>query len=233
MRAFHGRLLALAVVLPGCASGQQVRYVYQDHDFGVIGMPENSNRWPTRYQRQAEKMMKAHFPEGHEIVRAEEVVEGTRTLTVQGTNTAEVLPALPAALLSAGRIGRSSCRSQADRLKLKECRIVYRRVGHSAGPELYAPLPTLTPTRYVDPNDAEHHKAKDVDKKENPDESGEPPLNPAVKDEAGGSVHEPPGRAGTGLETPAQRSRLRRHGAGEGPPQPRLGTPMEEAGRAT
>lgn len=160
MRSFHGRLAALATLAalgPGCATSQPVRYVYQDHEFGVIGMPENSNRWPTHYRRRAEVMMKTHFPEGHEIVRAEEVVEGTRTLTVQGTNTAEVLPALPTALLSVGRLRRSSSRSQADRLKLKECRIIYRRVGPPDEPGVYAPVATLTPTRYRDPNESEPH----------------------------------------------------------------------------
>lgn len=184
MRSIHGCLFALSVMaaLSGCAATRQVRYVYQDRDFGVIGMPENSNRWPTHYRRQAEKLMTAHFPVGHEIVRAEEVVEGTRTLTVQGTNTAEVLPALPTALLSVGRLGRSSTRSQADRLKLKECRIVYRRVGQQTGPDIYAGLSTLTPTRYLDPNDAERHKLADTGENAKAGENeGEPPLDSRIK----------------------------------------------------
>ena len=184
MRTVHGRLLSASVLVmlfSGCAATRQVRYVYQDRDFGVIGMPENSDQWPTRYRRQAERMMRAHFPEGHEIVRAEEVVEGTRTLTVQGINSAEVLPALPAALLPVGRLGRTSTRSQADKRALRECRIVYRRVGRSEGPACYAPLATLTPTRYADPNAAERHPeraaaeavAKD---KESADTKPEPAL---------------------------------------------------------
>lgn len=184
MRSFHGRLFALSALLAlsGCAATRQVRYVYQDRDFGVIGMPENSDRWPTHYRRHAEDLMKAHFPGGHEIVRAEEVVEGTRTLTVQGTNTAEVLPSLPTALLSFGRLGRSSTRSQADRLKLKECRIVYRRSGNQEGPAIYSPLATLTPTRYVDPNDVEHNKPHEPEEKERVAEHDrEPALDAGVK----------------------------------------------------
>ena len=68
--------LFLAAALSGCAHNQDVRYVYQDSDFGVVGMPENTNCWPTHYRRRGEKLMAAHFPEGHEIVRAEEVIEG-------------------------------------------------------------------------------------------------------------------------------------------------------------
>ena len=75
---FHFALLA--AFSSGCATTQSVRYVYQDKNFGVIGMPENTNRWPTYYHRKAEKMMAEHFPEGFEIVRAEEVTEGSRTL---------------------------------------------------------------------------------------------------------------------------------------------------------
>lgn len=181
MRTVHGRLFAISMLLAlasGCAATRQVRYVYQDGEFGVIGMPENSDRWPTHYRRQAERMMKDHFPDGHEIVRAEEVVEGTRTLTVQGTSTAGVLPVLPATVL---QLGRSSCRSQADKMTLKECRIVYRRAGRAVGPVVYAPTATLKPTRYVDPNDPEHRPAHVADaaggEKTKSDDKPEPALN--------------------------------------------------------
>ena len=96
MRRIVGLLAVLSwsFVSIGCATSEGVRYVYQDGDFGVIGMPENSDRWPTHYRRQAEKLMDAHFPEGHEIVRAEEVVEGERTVKLEDSNTAEVAPQL-------------------------------------------------------------------------------------------------------------------------------------------
>jgi hypothetical protein len=122
-------------------------------------MPENSDRWPTHYRRRADKLMDAHFPEGHEIVRAEEVVEGERTLKVEGSNTAEVTPQLPAALLNVARIGHSESHSQADTLKLKECRIIYRRAGTPEKPPGYAAAAELNPTRYIDPNDVERRKA--------------------------------------------------------------------------
>ena len=101
MRRSCGWLLAalsLAPISGGCATSEGVRYVYQDGDFGVVGMPENSDAWPTHYRRRAEKLMEAHFPEGHEIVRAEEVVEGERTLKLEGSNSAELAPQLPAGL---------------------------------------------------------------------------------------------------------------------------------------
>ena len=68
----------LAAITSGCATTQSVRYVYQDRNFGVIGMPENTNHWPTYYHHKAEKLMGEHFPEGYEVVRAEEVTEGSR-----------------------------------------------------------------------------------------------------------------------------------------------------------
>jgi hypothetical protein len=150
--------LALASA-PGCATTQGVRYVYQDGQFGVVGIPENTDRWPTHYRRQAEQLMAAHFPEGHEIVRAEEVVEGSRTLTLKGTNTLELTPQLPPDLFKVGTLGRSASRSQADSLKIKECRIVYRRSPHPAPEAEFSDLATLTPTRYVDPNAPDQRKA--------------------------------------------------------------------------
>jgi hypothetical protein len=146
--------LGLALLATGCAAPGQARYVYQDGQFGVVGIPENSSRWPTYYRAQAEAMMQKHFPEGFEIVRAEEVVEGSRTLTVNGTSTAAVEAEGPIALVKVGKIGRSASRTQADSLKIKECRIVYRKKGCTdAEPELgFAHSPTLTPEPYLDPN---------------------------------------------------------------------------------
>jgi hypothetical protein len=158
MRSILGLIVAAPIIasFTGCAATHQVRYVYQDGEFGVVGMPENTDRWPTRYRHQAENLMVAHFPEGHEIVRAEEVVKGSRTLTVQGTNSAELTPHLPAATLIVGKLGRSATRSQADNVKIEECRIVYRKASRPGSPSTYAPLATLTPTKYVNPNDSEH-----------------------------------------------------------------------------
>ena len=107
-----------------------MRYVYQDRDFGVIGMPENTNRWPTYFHRKAEKMMGEHFPEGYEIVRAEEVTEGSRTLKIEGSKTAEIILKFRQKLKIA-KFGRTTSRSQADVVKIKECRIIYRRADHS------------------------------------------------------------------------------------------------------
>ena len=77
--------LLFLVAFSGCSQTGAVRYVYQDRDFGVIGMPENTDCWPTFYRTQGEKLMADHFKEGHEIVRAEEVIEGERTLKVEGS----------------------------------------------------------------------------------------------------------------------------------------------------
>jgi hypothetical protein len=179
---YLGSILTAILLSPGCATTQGVRYVYQDRDFGVIGMPENTDDWPTHYRRQAEKLMQEHFPEGFEIVRAEEVVEGSRTLKVEGSKTAEIVPQLPAELLKVVRLGGTASRSQADTLKLKECRIIYRRtpkvetaktddwgparprprVGNRlarAEAADFADQAALTPAQYLDPNDAERRKA--------------------------------------------------------------------------
>jgi hypothetical protein len=180
---YLGSIVAVLLASPGCATTQNVRYVYQDRDFGVIGMPENTDEWPTHYRRQAEKLMEEHFPEGHEIVRAEEVVEGSRLLKIEGSKTAEIAPQLPTELLKVARLGGTASRSQADTLKIKECRIIYRRIprvetSHTEdrGPAKarirsgnrparieaadFAEQAAMTPAQYLDPNDAERRKAR-------------------------------------------------------------------------
>jgi hypothetical protein len=157
MRAWVVHVALLAAAASGCATTGTVRYVYQDGTFGVIGMPENTDRWPTHYRRHAEKMMEQHFPEGYEIVRAEEVTEGSRTLKIDRSKTAEVSPEIPAEILKIAKFGRTASRSQADVVKIKECRIIYRRTDHP-GQKHFSSDVECTPTRYLDPNDAERKK---------------------------------------------------------------------------
>jgi hypothetical protein len=157
MRARIVHVALLAAAASGCGTTGTVRYVYQDGTFGVIGMPENTNRWPTYYHRKAEKMMAEHFPEGYEIVRAEEVTEGSRTLKIDRSKTAEVAPQVPAEILKIARFGRTASRSQADVVKIKECRMIYRRSDHP-GKRLFSSDIECSPTRYIDPNEAERRK---------------------------------------------------------------------------
>jgi hypothetical protein len=157
MRASVGRIAMLALLSSGCATTQSVRYVYQDGNFGVIGMPENTNRWPTYYHHKAEKLMAEHFPEGYEIVRAEEVTEGSRTLKVDRSKSAEVSPEIPAEILKIAKFGRTTSRSQADTVKIKECRMIYRHSTRSGEKQFSADF-ECTPTRYIDPNEAERKK---------------------------------------------------------------------------
>ena len=145
---------ATAALSAGCAGPRSCRYVYQDGRYGVVGIPENSDRWPTRYRSRAEGLMERHFPEGHEVVRAEEVVQGTRTTTTEGSSVAELAPALPLELLEVCKLGRTATRTQCDATKIKECRIIYRRVDRPDEDE-YAASALLTPLAYVDPNAGE------------------------------------------------------------------------------
>lgn len=148
----------------GCVGVGDVRYVYQDGHAGVVGLPENTSRWPTYYRKHAEELMAQHFPEGYEIVRAEEVEEGSRTLTVNGTHAAELDAASPRQLVSLGKLGRTSSRTQSDTLKIRECRIVYKKIesNESASKhDKYAEQPAWTPTTYVDPN-AKSRQGADV-----------------------------------------------------------------------
>jgi hypothetical protein len=167
--------LIVVCALSGCSQMEGVRYVYQDREFGVIGMPENSDRWPTYFRTHGEKLMNNHFPDGHEIVRAEEVIEGERTLKIEGSNSAEVAPQISDSLLKVVKLGHTASRSEAETVKVKECRIIYRRVG-SLQPKDYAVAATLTPALYVDPNAAERRKAA-----EPPQAKGAPRVDQATR----------------------------------------------------
>jgi hypothetical protein len=134
-----------------------VRYVYQDGSFGVIGMPENTDKWPTYYHRKAEKLMEKHFSDGYEIVRAEEVTEGSRTVKIDRSKSAEVSPEIPGELLKIAKFGRTLNRSQADTVKIKECRMIYRRADHPGEKQFSADVDCV-PARYIDPNEAERKK---------------------------------------------------------------------------
>lgn len=164
-----------ALVGSGCATTGQARYVYQDGQYGVVGIPENTSVWPNYYRAGAEALMLKHFPSGFEVVRAEEVVEGSRTLTVFGTNSAQIDTDGPVPLVKVGKLGRTATRTQADNVKIKECRIVYKKAGCSATePELgFADHSSLTPEPYVDPNAEarKHVVAKPVADAEKPAEA--------------------------------------------------------------
>ena len=144
----------LWLVASGCAAGGQVRYVYQDGQYGVIGLPQNTSNWPTYYRQKAERLMAQHFPQGYEIIRAEEVVEGSRTLNVGSATGAEIAPGAADRLLRIGQVGHTRTRNQSDSLKITECRILYKKAdpGTPIKRGDYARESSWTPAQYIDPN---------------------------------------------------------------------------------
>jgi hypothetical protein len=178
MRSTLGLAICFLTSLGGCAHNYGVRYVYQDRDFGVVGMPENTDCWPTHYRRHAKKLMDAQFPDGFEIVRAEEVIEGERTVKVEGSSSAEVSPQISTSVLKVVDLGHSTSRSEQETVKVKECRMIYRRT-NSGTARGYASATTLSPTLYVDPNAAERQKAK-----EPPREKAKAQEEPKMDDKA-------------------------------------------------
>ncbi len=90
--AFTVGLLGLG--LSGCGELPVARYVYQDGEFGVVAIPVNTSLDRVNYRAQAEELMARHFPEGYEIVRAEEVNEGERTLDVGKKTEVETDPSV-------------------------------------------------------------------------------------------------------------------------------------------
>jgi len=142
------------LLVSGCATTSDARYVYQDGEFGVVAIPKNTPQGPKNYREQAEALMAQHFPEGYEIVRAEEVVEGSRTLTVGKAGSTELAPQVTPHLLALFKVGGSVTRSQADTVNLTECRIIYKKADplSATAPGGFAPVASLTPTCYLDPS---------------------------------------------------------------------------------
>ncbi len=121
--------VAIALAFAGCRSQPDARYIYQDGEFGVIGIPQNSPYGRKDYRQQAEELMDRHFPEGHEIVRAEEVVEGQRVLDKSRKSEFETDPAISALnqKINIGKIAQTTSTQQKDSLPILESRIIYKR----------------------------------------------------------------------------------------------------------
>lgn len=161
-------LIGLCLGVCGCADIPHARYVYQDADFGVIGIPRNGPARKIDYRAEAHELMARHFPAGYEIIRAEEVVEGQTTR--ERTRKTEI-DADPNVLamnqwVKLGKLGHTTSYDEKDQLQLRECRIIYRRkpLGAPGQSGQFAVATSLEPRLYVDPNEALRH----------------PPLAPAV-----------------------------------------------------
>lgn len=141
----------------GCVSMPDARYVYQDGEFGVIGIPRNSPYGRKDYNTQARELMTRHFPNGYEIVRAEEVVEGERTLDKAIKKELDTEPGVSAfnQMLKLGKFAHSSSVDEKDVTHITESRILYRRKieGKASGSDGFTTVATLSPILYLDPND--------------------------------------------------------------------------------
>ena len=121
-----------------------------------------------------------HFPEGYEIVRAEEVVEGERTLDTARKIDLESEPGIAALnqMIKVGRFARSTSLDQKDSVKITESRIIYRRKpdGKSTGHDGFTALADFSPEFYIDPNQILRKEIKEgalLAKKDGPTAKGD------------------------------------------------------------
>jgi hypothetical protein len=144
------------LTLSGCASPIVARYIYQDGEFGVVGIPVNTYQRKMSFREQAEDLMARHFPEGFEIVRAEEVNEGERILDVGRKTEVQTEPKLTALnqVFKLGKLDRTTSYEEKDKLMVRECRIIYRKkTVHSPGHTgQFAAASAVSPALYIDPN---------------------------------------------------------------------------------
>ena len=117
------------LVAAGCSTPMVARYIYQDGEFGVVGIPVNNYQKRVDFRAQAETLMARHFPEGYEIVRAEEVNEGERIRDVGRKTELETEPALAVLnqIIRLGSLNRTTSFAEKDKLQVRECRIIYKK----------------------------------------------------------------------------------------------------------
>jgi hypothetical protein len=157
-------LFWLELALAGCSRPIVARYIYQDGEFGVVGIPINTYQRKVTYRDQADGLMARHFPEGYEIVRAEEVIEGERTLDVGKRTELETEPGIAALhqVLKIGRLDRTTSYEQKDKLQVRECRIIYKRKlpGAHGKNGQFALASSVAPPLYIDPNEVLRRQVK-------------------------------------------------------------------------
>jgi len=150
------------------------RYVYQDGEFGVIGIPKNTMYGKKDFLKQAHELMARHFPDGYEIVRAEEVIEGERILDTGKKTEFETEPTLTALnqMIKLGKLDQVTSLQQKDELPIFESRIIYKRKTSDVpqGANGFSALATVTPRFYIDPNETARYKVNQmiVDAKKHP-----------------------------------------------------------------
>jgi hypothetical protein len=154
------RAIGLSLVLlpaAGCMKPIVARYVYQDHEFGVVAIPINTYLGKVSFRDEAEELMAHHFPDGYEIVRAEEVNEGERTLDVGRKTQIETEPNVTALnqMIKLGKLDQTTSFEQKDKIMVRECRIIYKRKSHPQAVHAgqFAAMSSLNPRFYIDPNE--------------------------------------------------------------------------------
>jgi hypothetical protein len=183
-------VLTLAVAglaASGCANAPTARYVYQDGQFGVIGVPMNTSLGRDNYLAQAHELMTRHFPDGYEIVRAEEVVEGQRFLDAGKKTELQTEPTLSALnqMIKLGQLSSTKSFEQKDTLPILECRIIYKRrvPGERVGSNGFSALASLKPEFYLDPNEMTRCKSLEMiasaKKTPDPPKPGDPAVQQA------------------------------------------------------
>jgi len=129
----------------------------------VIGIPQNSPYGRQDYTQQAHALMTRHFPDGYEIVRAEEVVEGQRILDRSRQSQFETDPSFSALdqKINLGKVAQTMSTQTKDSLPILESRILYRRksAGNLPGPNGYSIVSDVKPKLYLDPNDMAREQA--------------------------------------------------------------------------
>jgi hypothetical protein len=177
------------LTIAGCAKPIVARYIYQDGEFGVVGIPINTYQRKNDFRGQAEALMARHFPEGYEIVRAEEVNEGERILDLGKKTEVGAEPGFAALhqVFKLAKLDRTTSYEQKDKVQVRECRIIYKRKpprtrgcsGH------FASVATLAPPLYIDPNEILRRQIKaNAELLANADVSVKKPADAHLKSDA-------------------------------------------------
>ena len=103
------------------------------------------------------RLMARHFPEWDVIVRADEVIEGQRTVDLGDRTEIDAEPNFVALdqRIKLGKMGRTTSYEERDQLQIQEARIIYqKKSAHTkCGISQFAAVASLTPRLYIDPDE--------------------------------------------------------------------------------
>ena len=154
----------LFLAASGCYTPMVARYIYQDGEYGVVGIPVNNYQKRLDFRAQAEGLMAATFRKAtrSSVPRRLMKESGSGTWAGRRKSTTEPAVAVLNQIIRLGTLNRTTSFAEKDKLQVRECRIIYKKKSvHTPGRTgQFASATSLAPPLYIDPNEILRHQIK-------------------------------------------------------------------------